>query len=61
MASVAISSAVANPIDASVSATSLSIVLGSVITFSPAFASRRRVLRGPAAAEADQRVEPVLR
>ena len=40
MASVAISSAVANPIDASVIARSLSMVLGSVMMFSPAFDRR---------------------
>ena len=40
IASVAISSAVAKPIDASVPARSKSIVLGNVITSSPAFARR---------------------
>ena len=61
MASVAISSAVANPKVASVPATSLSIVLGSVMTLSPALRQAERVLRRAAAAEADEGLETLRR
>ena len=47
MASVAISVAVANPNVVSVMATSLSMVFGSEITFSPALASRSAFLAVP--------------
>ena len=47
IASVAISSAVVNPIVASVHARSLSMVLGSVMTFRPAFETRSAFLAVP--------------
>ena len=47
MASVAMVSEVANPIVASVSTTSLSMVLGSITMLSPALTSRRLFLAVP--------------
>ena len=60
IASVAMPSAVSKPNVTSVSATSLSIVLGRVMTLRPVLHQVKGVLLRAAAAEADQHVEVML-
>ena len=60
MASVAIPSAVSNPKLTSVKMTSLSIVFGRVMTFSPILASRSAFFWVLAAAQADEHVQMML-